>query len=132
MLAIGRELGGEESDLQLNLESWKMESTRPVLNQRDLITGGEGGGAMREGRKARKQVKCWKMERLWKLQEGKGGDDTVRLTSIRVLKTTVPQVSSRPLSWALLLAFLLHLRLLWTPVFHPQAFQLLVLVICQQ
>jgi len=65
---------------------------------------------MREGRKVRKQVKCWKMERLWRLQEGKEGDDTGHLTIIRVQKTTALQVSSRPLSWALLLAFLPHLH----------------------
>ena len=87
---------------------------------------------MREGRKVRKLVKCWKMERLWRLQEGKEGDDTGHLTSIRAPKTTVPQVSSRPLSWAPLLAFLLHRRLLWTPAFHPQAFQMLVLARCQR
>ena len=110
MLAIGRELGVEESALQLNLENWKMESTLPVLSQRDHITEGEGGDVMREGRKVRKQVKCWKMERLWRLQEGKEGDDTGHLTIIRVQKTTALQVSSRPLSWALLLAFLPHLH----------------------
>ena len=98
LLAIGREPGVEESDLQLNLESLKMESTRLVLNQKDLITGGEGEGVMRGGKKARKQVKCWKMGRLWRLQGGKGGDDTGRPMSIRVLKTMVPQVFSRPLS----------------------------------
>ena len=63
LLVIGREQDAGESGLLLNLESWRMENTRPVLNRRDLIIGGEGGGAMREGRKARKQAKCWKMEK---------------------------------------------------------------------
>ena len=112
LLVIGREQDAGESGLQLNLESWRMESTRPVLNQRDLITGEEGGGAMREGRRVRKQVKCWKMGRWLRHQGERGGDDTGRLTSIRVPKTRVPLVCSHPPYWVPLLATLLHLHLL--------------------
>ena len=109
LLVIGRELVVEESDRQLSLESSKMENTRPVLNQRDLITGGEGGGATRGGKKARKQVKCLKMERLSR-EEGREGDDTGHPTIIRVQKTTVPRASFHQLSWDLLLDFLPHLH----------------------
>ena len=110
LLVIGREPDAEESDLQLNLENWKMENTRPVLNRRDLIIGGGGGGAMREERKARKQAKCWKMEKLWRQGE-KGEDVTGHPKTIRVQKITAPQEFSRPPSWAIpLLVILLHLR----------------------
>ena len=110
LLVIGREQGAEESGLLLNLESWRMENTHPVLSQRDLTIGGEGGGAMREGRRARKQVKCWKMGRWWRHQDERGGDGTGHLRIIRVPKTRVPQVCSHPPSWVPLQAILLHLH----------------------
>ena len=50
---IGRELGAGGSGQLLNQANLKMGSTRRVLNQRDLIIGGEGGDVTRGGRKVK-------------------------------------------------------------------------------